>query len=182
MCWRIWGYYVWNQPQWLLPLPLWEWRQLHCEYTHRNLLVSQARPNQPQWELLLVSCTDVILKVIRGGFARIWSFRVLGSWAHEGTCLHHNFIMSQDMVNGYQCDCAPGWTGDRCETEIDECSSNPCQNNGTCFVSITAYYYIINIFWRGVDITELMVHVVHFHIPGFSEWFPLYLCNWMGWW
>ena len=46
-------------------------------------------------------------------------------------------FMSQDMVNGYQCDCVPGWTGDRCGTEIDECSSNPCQNNGTCFVSVT---------------------------------------------
>ena len=32
MCWRVWGYYVWNQPQWLLSLPLWEWRQLHCEF------------------------------------------------------------------------------------------------------------------------------------------------------
>ena len=50
--------------------------------------------------------------------------------------VHSISFMSQDMVNGYQCDCAPGWTGDRCGTEIDECSSNPCQNNGTCFVSV----------------------------------------------
>ena len=65
-------------------------------------------------------------------------------------------VTFQDMVNGYHCDCAPGWTGDRCGTEIDECSSNPCQNNGTCFVSLTAYCYtriaVLALHWNGIEI------------------------------
>uniref|UniRef100_A0A8C4HYF8 Protein eyes shut homolog n=1 Tax=Dicentrarchus labrax TaxID=13489 RepID=A0A8C4HYF8_DICLA len=32
----------------------------------------------------------------------------------------------------YTCKCPLGFTGANCETEINECDSNPCQHNGTC--------------------------------------------------
>ncbi len=35
--------------------------------------------------------------------------------------------------------CNPGFTGVRCETEIDECQSDPCQNNGTCTDGLNGY-------------------------------------------
>uniref|UniRef100_A0A8B9R982 Notch receptor 3 n=1 Tax=Astyanax mexicanus TaxID=7994 RepID=A0A8B9R982_ASTMX len=37
---------------------------------------------------------------------------------NNGTCV--------DRVGGYRCNCPPGYTGDRCEGDINECHSNPC--------------------------------------------------------
>ena len=45
------------------------------------------------------------------------------------------FYSLQDGLGGYECECGVGWTGDRCQVNIDECVSAPCQNGGTCFVS-----------------------------------------------
>ena len=28
--------------------------------------------------------------------------------------------------------CDKGWTGNHCNSEIDECASDPCRNGGTC--------------------------------------------------
>lgn len=38
-------------------------------------------------------------------------------------------------MNGFNCSCAPGYTGFICETDIDDCEMNPCENDGTCLVS-----------------------------------------------
>eukprot|EP00062_Callorhinchus_milii_P006047 gi/632946186/ref/XP_007888434.1/ PREDICTED: cadherin EGF LAG seven-pass G-type receptor 3 [Callorhinchus milii] len=35
-------------------------------------------------------------------------------------------------ITGLRCRCPPGFTGDYCETEINLCYSNPCQNAGVC--------------------------------------------------
>ena len=48
-----------------------------------------------------------------------------------GTC--------NDGIAGYDCACAPGFTGTRCETNIDECESKPCQNGATCIDGIIQF-------------------------------------------
>jgi hypothetical protein len=41
-------------------------------------------------------------------------------------------------VNG-MCVCVPGWTGEYCQEQINECASTPCQNGGTCKDLVNGY-------------------------------------------
>lgn len=34
----------------------------------------------------------------------------------------------------YTCVCDDGYTGDDCDTDINECDTDPCYNDGTCEV------------------------------------------------
>ncbi|XP_052767042.1 neurogenic locus notch homolog protein 2-like [Mya arenaria] len=48
-----------------------------------------------------------------------------------GTCVTKHWAAS--------CYCLPGYTGEKCETAVDECGSNPCFNNGTCIDHVNGY-------------------------------------------
>ena len=39
----------------------------------------------------------------------------------------------------YSCHCPAGFTGDRCETNVDDCMNNKCENNATCVDLVQAY-------------------------------------------
>ncbi|XP_023804740.1 sushi, von Willebrand factor type A, EGF and pentraxin domain-containing protein 1 isoform X3 [Oryzias latipes] len=43
---------------------------------------------------------------------------------NKGTC--------EEVGAGYVCSCMPGFTGAKCEIDINECDSAPCQNGGLC--------------------------------------------------
>merc|ERR1712008_166250 len=58
------------------------------------------------------------------------------------TCLNQGSCMG--IENDFKCSCPPGFTGKRCETNIDECINNPCGINGECTDDINGFKCLCN--------------------------------------
>ncbi|KAA8592125.1 hypothetical protein FQN60_017580 [Etheostoma spectabile] len=46
---------------------------------------------------------------------------------------------SYEEAAGFICRCLPGFTGDNCSVNVDECESAPCQHGGTCQDLVNSY-------------------------------------------
>lgn len=52
---------------------------------------------------------------------------------HRSPCQNGGTCMDDDgFAHHASCLCLPGFTGNFCEIDIDDCESNPCENGGTC--------------------------------------------------
>ncbi|XP_029444624.1 cubilin [Rhinatrema bivittatum] len=64
----------------------------------------------------------------------------------QNPCMNGQCIAT---ISGYICLCDPGWTGINCTDNINECSSNPCQNGGRCVDGINGYFCNCTNTWTG---------------------------------
>lgn len=57
----------------------------------------------------------------------------------NNVCLNGGTCQARDEPSKTECICLPGYTGSKCEINIDECHSAPCKNGGICVDGINNY-------------------------------------------
>ncbi|KAL1022840.1 hypothetical protein UPYG_G00033150 [Umbra pygmaea] len=79
---------------------------------------------------------------------------VCGDENRNYTCFNAGNCTERDL----SCDCLPGFTGHRCEQEVDECKSNPCMNGGYCRNLVNKYHCVCEMSFAGdncqIDLTS----------------------------
>ncbi|KAJ8379598.1 hypothetical protein SKAU_G00003760 [Synaphobranchus kaupii] len=68
-----------------------------------------------------------------------------------GTLPQLDWQFSYADAAGHLCECLPGFTGEDCSVNIDECESSPCQNGATCEDMINSYKCICSAGYTGAD-------------------------------
>ncbi|RDD41205.1 Fibropellin-1 [Trichoplax sp. H2] len=78
-------------------------------------------------------------------------FSAITDSCRSSPCL--NSVTCITLVNNsYRCDCNSGYTGARCEIDINECASNPCQHlNATCHNNVDSYSCNCPSEWTGTN-------------------------------
>ncbi|KAG9351152.1 hypothetical protein JZ751_025042 [Albula glossodonta] len=84
---------------------------------------------------------------------------ICGDEQRNYTCFNGGNCSEVDMM----CDCMSGFTGHRCELEVDECKSNPCLNGGYCRNMVDKFQCVCDMSYAGevcqIDVSDIYLYV-----------------------
>merc|ERR1719285_1078609 len=60
------------------------------------------------------------------------------------------------MIGYATCTCPTGYTGSYCSVNIDDCASNPCENQGTCIDLVNGYSCSCAGGWGGTNCDKMV--------------------------
>ncbi|XP_069118070.1 uncharacterized protein [Argopecten irradians] len=66
-------------------------------------------------------------------------------------CMNNGTCSRVGFTDDFTCACVPGFTGNMCETDINECQSGPCMNAGYCVDLIARYECRCDAGYTGVN-------------------------------
>ncbi len=66
-------------------------------------------------------------------------FTIPADYCKGQTCCKNGTICRVSSTEGYECECPDGLYGSNCQF-IAQCAPQPCQNGGTCNVSVCAAF------------------------------------------
>ncbi|WAQ94725.1 CRUM1-like protein [Mya arenaria] len=92
---------------------------------------------------LLKGSDNVTCEESKNGLFAYWNWQN----GTQSTCKNIDNCMSKpclhgecsDRLNGYDCTCDVGFTSQRCDVNIDDCTANVCMNGATCVDEVASY-------------------------------------------
>ncbi|KAJ8279108.1 hypothetical protein COCON_G00061740 [Conger conger] len=84
---------------------------------------------------------------------------VCGNEQKNYTCFNGGNCSETSMM----CDCMSGFTGHRCELELDECKSNPCLNGGYCRNLVNKFQCVCDMSFAG-EVCQVDVSDIYFYV------------------
>lgn len=68
----------------------------------------------------------------------------------------------------FHCECAKGWSGHLCGSDVDECESDKCQHNSTCENTIGSFRCQCTDDWTGTECKDDVDECEHVNCYGNS--------------
>lgn len=73
-------------------------------------------------------------------------------------------------ASSYTCICAPGWSGQNCRINVNDCVQHWCQNGATCVDEINGYRWALKSWLSESTGTWIIVKTVTFTVRSLGGW------------